>query len=232
MPAYTPNVPQAAQTIASSQNQILQNFIQIQTWTNVDHVQISGAGGNEGKHAKVSLIEQPYVAGGNFTPAIDAATGVGTLGIYAARNTSNAGPSRMWAVIPRKTSTTPTYTAANIPFTLSSLTDNVGASDQDNWTYLPSGMIIQNGAFVLAVQDNGSITPTPAAFTFPIPFPNKVLTIIISPFIGTTFSAVAYPTLPANTNPSPIAGFTARCVRTSGTSTGQSGTFRYIAIGF
>lgn len=232
MPAYTPNVPQAAQTIASSQNQILQNFIQIQTWTNVDHVQISGAGGNEGKHAKVSLIEQPYVAGGNFTPAINAATGVGTLGIYAARNTSNAGPSRMWAVIPRKTSSTPTtYTAANIPFTLSSLTDNVGASDQDSWTYLPSGIIIQNGTSVQGVDNSGN-TGGPFTVNFPTPFPNKVLTIIMSPFVGATFSAVAYPTLPANTDPSPISSFTTVNRKTSGTSTGLSGTFRYIAIGF
>jgi len=229
MPAYTPNVPLSNQTIPSTQPQINNNFLQIPVWTNVDHVQISGAGGNEGKHNKVSLVQQTYVPGGNFTPAIDLTTGVGTVGIYAAQNTTNNGPSRMWAVIPRKTSGA--WEIANIPFTLSALTTTAGASDQDNWTYLPSGMIIQNGGFGLAVQDNGSIT-TPAAFTFPIPFPNKVLTIIISPFIGNTFSAVAYAILPANTNPSPIAGFSATCVRTSGTSNNQSGTFRYIAIGF
>lgn len=226
---YTRNVPQAAQTIASSQNQILQNFETIQDWTNVDHVQITGAGGNEGKHAKVSLIQQPYVAGGNFTPAIDPATGVGTVGIYAAQDTTNNGSSRMWAVIPRKSGAT--WTIANIPFTLSALTNTTGASDQDNWTYLPSGIIIQNGTSVQGVDNSGN-TGGPFTVNFPTPFPNKVLTIIMSPFVGATFSAVAYPTLPANTDPSPINSFTTVNRKTSGTSTGLSGTFRYIAIGF
>ena len=226
---YSNNVPQAAQTIASSQNQILQNFITIQQWTNVDHVEITGAGGNEGKHAKVSLIQQPYVAGGNFTPAINPATGVGTVGIYAAQDATNNGPSRMWAVMPRKTGGV--WTTANIPFTLSALTTTTGASDQDNWTYLPSGIIIQNGTSVQGVDNSGN-TGGPFTVTFPIPFPNKVLTIIMSPFVGAGFSAVAYPNLPANTDPSPILSFTTINRKTSGTSTGQSGTFRYIAIGF
>lgn len=232
MPAYTPGVPQPQQTISFTQPLIYNNFQQIQTWTNVDHVQISGAGGNEGKHAKVSLIQQSYVAGGGFTPAINPATGIGTLGIYAAQNTTNNGPSRMWAVIPIKTANPSTWATLNVPFTESQLLNNPGINGQAGYTYLPSGILIQYSSFTQGIPDNGSISPA-ANIVFPIPFPNKVFSVMLTPFIGATFSAVAHATLPPDVTPIvPISQVSCRSVRTSGTSTGQSGIFAYVAIGY
>jgi hypothetical protein len=232
MPVYTFNTPQGQNQISATTNLIQQNFEAIRDWTNVDHVQISGAGGNEGKHAKVSLIQQTYVAGGNFTPSINPANGRGTLGIYAALNAANDpnSQSRMWAVIPIKDSNT-TWVAANIPFTESQLLNSLGINGQDGYTYLPSGILIQYSSFTQGIPDNGSISPS-ANIVFPIPFPNKVFSVMLTPFIGTTFSAVAHATLPAAGIAGPILQVGCRSVRTSGTSAGQSGIFRYVAIGF
>ena len=233
MPAYTPDVPQPQQAISFTQPLILQNFQQLQVWTNVDHVQISGAGGDEGKHAKVSLIQQTYVAGGNFTPSINPANGRGTLGIYAALNAANDpnSQSRMWAVIPIKTANPSTWGTLNVPFTESQLLNNPGINGQTGYTYLPSGILIQYSSFTQGIPDNGSISPS-ANIVFPIPFPNKVFSVMLTPFIGTTFSAVAHATLPAAGIAGPIIQVGCRSVRTSGTSAGQSGIFAYVAIGF
>lgn len=227
MPAYTRDVPQAAQTIASSQNQILQNFQQIQDWTNVDHVQISGAGGNEGKHAKVSLIQQTYVAGGNFTPAINLATGIGTVGIYAAQDTANAGPSRMWAVIPRKTAAA--WEIANIPFTQSSILFNQPANNSSGYTWLPSGILIQYGSMSvdLSGQPRDVAVTAPAA-NFPIPFPNACFRIIVSPFVVSGAGARAAICSAVVTS---LAQFTATASYTFVGGTSGTTNFSYIAIG-
>jgi len=233
---YTNNVPQAAQTIASSQNQILQNFITIQQWTNVDHVEITGAGGNEGKHAKVSLIQQPYVAGGNFTPAIDAVSGVGTVGIYAARNTSNNGPSRMWAVIPRLNAAS-AFVTANVPFTQSSLmatpygaTPPVGLG---GYTYLPSGIILQWGSFDAGFANITTFQTGTQLFTNQngIAFPNRCLTVIISPVCENATTPGSQTGAIAAARNLTVTSFDwqARALFTNNNSTRS---FRYLAIGF
>lgn len=227
------NVPAANLTISSTTAPIQGNFQAIQTWTAVDHIVIDGAGGNEGKHAKVSLVQQLYVAGGGFTPAINPANGRGTLGIYAALNAANDpnSQSRMWAVIPIKTANPNTWGILNVPFTESQLLNSPGINGQAGYTYLPSGILIQYNSFTQAIPDNGSISPS-ANIVFPIQFPNKVFSVILSPFIGATFSAVAHATLPAAGIGGPISQVGCRSVRTSGTSAGQSGIFAYVAIGF
>jgi len=228
---YTRNVPQAAQTIASSQNQILQNFETIQDWTNVDHVQITGAGGNEGKHAKVSLIQQPYVAGGNFTPAINAATGRGTLGIYAALNAANDpnSQSRMWAVIPIKNSNT-TWVAANIPFTESSLLNILQSGSINGYTYLPSGLIIKFGRFSTTIPDQNIKTQ---AYTFSAssggPFPTACIAVILSSIVTNTPDNCAALCQASNLT---VNGFTGVFRGVTVTGTTQPREFTYIAIGY
>jgi len=228
---YSNNVPQAAQTIASSQNQILQNFITIQQWTNVDHVEITGAGGNEGKHAKVSLIQQPYVAGGNFAPAIDPNNGRGTLGIYAALNAANdpTSQSRMWAVIPIKDSNT-TWVAANIPFTESSLLNIFQMGSVSGYSYLPSGLIIKFGQLSTNIANTNITT---ANFTFSAAtggaFPNKCIVVLLSSIVTNNpddCAALCNATALATT------GFTGVFRSVTVNSTTQPRVFSFIAIGY
>lgn len=62
--AYKNNIPQAGDRIASSQNDILDNFIEIDTFVKVDHIELNSA--NQGKHNKTTLVAQgadPVTAG-------------------------------------------------------------------------------------------------------------------------------------------------------------------------
>jgi len=221
------NVPAANLTISSTTAPIQGNFQAIQTWTSVDHIVIDGAGGNEGKHAKVSLIQQAYVAGGNFTPAINLATGIGTVGIYAAQDTANTGPSRMWAVIPRKTAAA--WEIANIPFTQSSILFNQPANNSSGYTWLPSGILIQYGSMSvdLSGQPRDVAVTAPAA-NFPIPFPNACFRIIVSPFVVSGAGARAAICSAVVTS---LAQFTATASYTFVGGTSGSTNFSYIAIG-
>ena len=216
------NVPAANLTISSTTAPIQGNFQAIQTWTSVDHIVIDGAGGNEGKHAKVSLIQQAYVAGGNFTPAINLATGIGTVGIYAAQDTANAGPSRMWAVIPRKTAAA--WEIANIPFTQSSILFNQPANSSSGYTYLPSGILIQYSSYSVAIPNSTGTFITSAAVNFPLTFPRACFRVIVTPATVNSNASISQATSVTN------ASFVPESVRVGGSGFGTT-NFSYIAIG-
>lgn len=150
MPAYTPNVPQANQTISSTQPQINNNFLQIPVWTNVDHVGISGAGGDEGKHNKVSFVNQVATTP-TFTPSI-VPSGLGTLGLYAKDYTVNGTTTtQLFANIVRKDAT---FTSSQIPFTASLLSRiQTPTSTSDGWTYLPSGILLKWGTSIINLNN-------------------------------------------------------------------------------
>jgi hypothetical protein len=222
------NVPAANLTISSTTAPIQGNFQAIQTWTAVDHIVIDGAGGNEGKHAKVSLIQQVWVAGGGFTPAINLATGRGTLGIFAALDPANGNvPSRMWAVIPRKTAAA--WEIANIPFTESTILFNQPANNSSGYTWLPSGILIQYGSMGvnLTAQPRDVAVTAPAA-NFPIPFPNACFRIIVSPLVISGAGARAAICSAVVTS---LAQFTATASYTFVGGTSGTENFSYIAIG-
>lgn len=216
------NVPAANLTISSTTAPIQGNFQAIQTWTAVDHIVIDGAGGNEGKHAKISLIQQAYVAGGGFTPAINLATGVGTVGIYAAQNTGNNGPSRMWAVIPIKTAAA--WEIANIPFTESSILFNQPANSSSGYTYLPSGILIQYGSYSVAIPNSTGTFITSAAVNFPLAFPRACFRVIVTPATVNSNASISQATSVTNASFVPVS------VRVGGSGSGTT-NFSYIAIG-
>ena len=224
---WNSQTPLAAQSISSTTVPIQQNFVAIQTWTAVDHEVINGAGGTEGMHVRVSLIQQAYVAGGNFTPAINLATGIGTVGIYAAQDIANTGPSRMWAVIPRKTAAA--WEIANIPFTQSSILFNQPANNSSGYTWLPSGILIQYGSMGvnLAGQPRDVAVTAPAA-NFPIAFPNACFRIIVSPFVVSGAGAKAAICSAVVTS---LSQFTATASYTFVGGTSGTENFSYIAIG-
>lgn len=55
--SYTPGIPNANDLISQSQSQIRTNFVQLNSQFSVDHVPFD-AGTNNGKHEKVTLLEQ------------------------------------------------------------------------------------------------------------------------------------------------------------------------------
>jgi hypothetical protein len=227
MPVYTFNTPQGQNQISATTNLIQQNFEAIRDWTDVDHVQITGAGGNEGKHNKVSLIQQVWVAGGGFTPAINLATGRGTLGIFAALNAANDpnSQSRMWAVIPRKTAAA--WEIVNIPFTESTILGTNPTDGIPGYSWLPSGILIQWGGVSVTISDTTSFFTGTA--TFPIPFPKAIFRIIISNVATTDNNGCA---AVADDSARTLNGFTATARAFFIGATGpNSRSFNYIAIG-
>lgn len=217
------NVPAANLTISSTTAPIQGNFQAIQTWTAVDHIVIDGAGGNEGKHAKVSLVQQVWVAGGGFTPAINLATGRGTLGIFAALDPADGNqPSRMWAVIPIKTAAA--WEIANIPFTESSILFNQPANSSSGYTYLPSGILIQYGSYSVAIPNSTGTFITSAAVNFPLAFPRACFRVIVTPATVNSNASISQATSVINASFVPVS------VRVGGSGSGTT-NFSYIAIG-
>ena len=153
MPWY--NTPQATDSISTTTAPIRNNFLAVEGWTLVDHVVITGGGPNEGKHNKVTLMNQ--AAAPVFMPNIDAATGVSALGLYAlagplpaTTNPANA-TTQLYAHVVRKLDDAAiTWTTSEIPFSYSILTqvqtpDNTFATSTTGYTYLPSGIIMKWG---------------------------------------------------------------------------------------
>jgi len=224
---WTPNTPQANETISFTTTPIRNNFLAIQAWTAVDHVQIDGGGLNEGKHNKVTLMNQAYVAGGNFAPAINLVTGIGSIGIYAAQSTTNTGPSRMWAVIPRKTG--PGWEITNIPFTESTLLFTNPASTSNGYTWLPSGILIQYGAMIVDLSGQSTnVAVTAPAASFPTAFPTKCFRIIVSPSLTTGSNSIAAICSAVVTS---VTQFTATASYIFITNATGQVSFNYIAIG-
>lgn len=222
---WTPNTPQPQQTISSTTGLISNNFLAIQDWTNVDHVQINGALNDEGKHNKVTLMNQPYVAGGGFAPSINLATGIGSTGIYAAQDTVNTGPSRMWAVIPKKAGAA--WVIANIPFTESTILFADPTATSDGYTWLPSGILIQYGSMTVTLPNQANVPVVAPAVNFPIAFPTQCFRIIVSPSIRSVNPKASICSAAIIS----LSQFQATACYTFVTTLSGTESFNYIAIG-
>lgn len=151
MPWY--NTPQATDSISATTAPIRNNFLAVEGWTLVDHVVITGGGPNEGKHNKVTLMNQ--AAAPVFMPNIDAATGVSALGLYALAGNLPIGTAntttQLYAHVVRKLDdAATTWTTSEVPFSYSVLTQVQAptyafAQPNYGYTYLPSGILMKWG---------------------------------------------------------------------------------------
>lgn len=129
------DVPQAAQTLAQTQNPIRQNFSAINTAFSVNHNEINGVG--QGKHKFLQMPE-------NAAPA----TAVNEAGFYA-----NVGAT---------SAVTELYFRRENNGTSIPATETVEVTASNGWTYLPSGVIMQWGTQII---DNGTLFTFPKAMT-------------------------------------------------------------------
>lgn len=149
MPWY--NTPQETDSISATTAPIRNNFLAVEGWTLVDHVVITGGGPNEGKHNKVTLMNQ--AAAPVFMPNIDVATGVSALGLYALAGPLPIGTAntttQLYAHVVRKDAGV-NYTTSEVPFSYSVLTQVQAptyafAQPNYGYTYLPSGILMKWG---------------------------------------------------------------------------------------
>ena len=129
---YLPNIPQAAQRINDTQPLIQTNFTLLNTYFGNNHVAFN-AGADWGKHTVVQFVQQ------GAEPAAFAAS---EAGLY---NLAYGGNPEIFV---RKG-----VAAAGIPMTArSAYTPPIpGVGATNNWTYLPSGLILKFGNASAAV---------------------------------------------------------------------------------
>jgi hypothetical protein len=136
---YNANIPQPTDQISDSQNDLLNNFQSINTLINVNHVTFDDP--NQGKHA---FVEMPQQAG---APA----TAIGEVGLFCLASAFNAGaPTLVYRTENNGPSVEIASALKNVP----------------GWTFLPSGLLIKYGNFVVNAFGNGT---TPLNFAgFPV----------------------------------------------------------------
>ncbi len=142
MPTYNNNIPQATDTISSSQSQILGNFQSIANVINLNHVAFNASG--EGKH---KFVEMPVQ---NPVPV----TVAGEVGLYCQTSALTGVPALVFA---------PQSAGTPIEFTSS-------LQATDGWARLPSGILLKWGQAIVNAGDDIVTFPTGAnipAFTAP-----------------------------------------------------------------
>lgn len=145
--AYNNNIPQPGDQISQSQVQILQNFADLQTLIDVNHVDFASA--DQGKHKWVTLTQQSAI------PPTGSAFGATELGLYNAVNSITTKNELYIKKINQ-------VTTVQIPATASILsTTSIPTWTSSGWTYLPSGILCKWG----------TVTPGGAgssSFSFPV----------------------------------------------------------------
>lgn len=172
--AYNGNIPQPTDQMSQSQQDLLDNFTEINNFVNTDHGPFNGA--TQGQHVKVTLpnAAPPVFPNPNTDIGFYNANGVTSTLPEGYVHKHIAGPANI-----------------DVPFTESILGTNASPGLTSGWTYLPSGILLKWGTSLAAassttninVNGGGSLGPnftqvfnvqgcqrntstTPVAFTF------------------------------------------------------------------
>lgn len=141
--SYNPNIPQATDTLSTSQGNLLDNFQAIQALVDINHVDFASA--NAGKHF---FIEFPIQGSAPVTAASE-------VGLYSATSTFTLQPELIF--LKQAGSTAP---ITSIEFTSAGYAAT-------GWTRLPSGILLKWGA--VSPGGGGPYTVTfPVAATIPV----------------------------------------------------------------
>jgi hypothetical protein len=167
-------VPQAAQSLGQTQNDILVNFSTIDTGFSVDHIAFNAP--NQGFHQQVTLVPQatPMVVAPNL--------------LFYSNNDAATAQNEIYIQRPVVGLTIPVTT---VPMTEGSVTNGIG------YSYLPSGVIVQWGnqsipqnvpTAINLFKAYTSNTSYQTYVTFRTNFSNSVYTPGISAISTTAFS--------------------------------------------
>lgn len=125
--AYQNNIPQPNDRLKNSQDDILQNFIEIQNLIDVNHFPFGDV--NEGKHRFISLPQS----------AADPATAVSEFAFFS-KLSALTGQTELFSRRP---------TNGNV----NSITERLDGTS--GWTRLPSGILLKWSEFVIPAQGAG-----------------------------------------------------------------------------
>lgn len=147
---YNANIPQPTNRLRNSQNDLLQNFMAIDTGFSLNHMGLNEAAGVAGKHKLLTMpVQSP-------APGLPSGT---DLQLYTATSLS----STQIFLQRSSTPTLPNVPKNNYSWTGAQLTGAVDAEATKGYTYLPSGLLMQ--------WDNvGGTVGTEITFTFPVAY--------------------------------------------------------------
>jgi hypothetical protein len=127
MPDYDAQIPQPADILSDSQDDILQNFQQLNAAWNVNHVPFNSAAPTQGNHNQVTLPNIP-----NVTLAAPTPTVIGSANMWSAQSIYTMTTELQWQR--ENNGTTIEWTGSSTPTTTNS-----------GWTRLPSGVLLKWG---------------------------------------------------------------------------------------
>lgn len=147
--AYKNNIPQPSDNLSVSQNDILNNFAQLDTTMGVNHFNFSDVSGNTGKHTFVEMVKSGGV------PTIVANEGA----IYTKTSSSITNAFYTADAGGKEYQLTKAIDANFSTFGNSTGTQNSG------WTFLPGGLLLQYGNNTAVSSSSGTTITYPIAFT-------------------------------------------------------------------
>lgn len=140
---YNPNIPNPTDLLSNSQGQIKTNFQQLDTVFGKNHYEFSNSSGPAGKH---KFVEMPITT----VPA--------TLGGEGSLYTKTSGQSQLYY----------TSDAGGLEYQMTRAIDaNIATfgTATNGWTFLPGGLIMKYGTFLLVPSSFTTFTPPGPAFT-------------------------------------------------------------------
>lgn len=158
MSVYSNSIPQPGDFLSDSQQDILNNFIQLDTTMGQDHYNFSDNTSNNGKHKQTRFVNEAAIPAGLVT-------GEGTLYTKAVSSESQAFYS------PDDTGREYQMTRT-VEASFSSFANTAGTSSS-GWTFLPGGILMQYG--LKTVDAKGTAT----TITFPVEFTGTPFSITI-----------------------------------------------------
>jgi len=184
MPTYNPNIPQPTDILSDSQDDILENFQQLNTAWNVNHVLFNTA--NQGMHAQVTMPN-------NAAPT---ATAIGQANMWSQQSTLTATTELAWQ----------RENAGSIIEWTGLLAATPG------WTRLPSGILLKWGqgnstgtGYVYTFPVVGTIPVFTDVFTIVcIPFSGAATGITLTAKTATNFTVNTFQTNTALASASPF----------------------------
>jgi|SRR5690606_12254632 len=160
MSIYNNSIPQSTDFLSQSQQDILNNFSQLDTSMAVNHFAFSNTTANNGKHTYVEMVNSAIPAlsdeqGTLYTKKVDAESQI----FFSPDDTGRE--YLMTKFIESEFATFATNT-------------NYTGSLFGGWSFLPGGLLLQYGR-------TNSSTASTINVTFPVEFPNSVFFINVSP---------------------------------------------------
>lgn len=209
--AYTANTPQANDRISDTQDPILNNFINLPTLIEANHVGFDGSA-DEGKHKFVTLPVQAA------SPPVGAFS-AGETGFYSFLNAITT-KNEIYANVTHQA------TVRQVPASASFLSINSApGNNSEGWSYLPSGVLMRWGQGT----GNSVVTVTYATGAGVAPAFTEVFTVLVTPVWGATTADVDFTVRIIDFNASQF-----RVLVSKRTTVGNEATnrfFNFIAIG-